>query len=83
MKTSQSARQLFTSIVKGKNFMTPNTLGYYKIKRGAVELTTGKGFRGSIMYGVTVVKNDKHNHDLSEVFYSKDEALNYINSLNM
>ncbi len=68
------AREIFKSVVKGRNFMTPNVLGYYKIKNGAVELSTGKGFTDNMLYGVTVVKDNEHNHELSQVFYSELKA---------
>lgn len=75
------AREIFKNIVKGENFMTPNVLGYYKIKNGSTELSQGEGFTGNTIYGVTVVRDNEHNHDLSQVFYSELEAREYINSL--
>lgn len=75
------AREIFKSVVKGKNFMTPNVLGYYKVKNGAAELSIGKGFTNNMMYGVTVVKDNEHNHELSQVFYSELKAREYIKSL--
>jgi len=81
LNTSDAARQEFQSVLKGKNFMTPDILGYYKIKYGSVELSTGKGFSGGTMYGVTVVKEGIHNHELSKCVHSKNEAIEYIKTL--
>ena len=64
----RTANEIFRSVVKGTNFMTPNIISHHKIKGGAVELSSGKGFSGSTMYGVTVVKDNKHNTDLSKCF---------------
>lgn len=75
------AREIFKNVVKGKNFMTPDILGYYKIKNGAAELSKGEGITGSTMYGVTVVKDNEHNHKLSQSFYSEWKAMEYIKSL--
>lgn len=77
----RTANEIFTSVVKGSNFMTPNKISYHEIKNGAVELSSGKGFSGNTMYGVTVVQNSKHNSDLSECFYSEIKAMEYIDSL--
>lgn len=77
----ETAREIFKNIVKGKNFMTPNVIGYYKIKNGAAELSKGEGFTGSMMYGVTVVKDNEHNHELSQAFSSEWKAKEYINNL--
>lgn len=71
----------FTNVVKGRNFMTPQVIEYIKIKGGVVELSTGDKFLGTKPYGVTVVKDNKHDHDLSKCFWSIEEANEYINSL--
>lgn len=77
----RTANEIFTSVVKGNNFMTPNKISYHKIKNGAVELSSGTGFSGNTMYGVTVVQNGKHDANLSKCFYSKVKAMEYIESL--
>lgn len=80
MKTT--ARQIFKSVVSGKNFMTPNIKGYYKINdTSAIELTTGKGFTGNTLYGVTVVLNGEHNNNLSQSFNTEYKAMDYIKTL--
>jgi hypothetical protein len=76
-----TARQIFTSVVKGTNFMTPQVIKYLKIKDGAVEISKGAGFSGEMMYGVTVVKKGEHRHNLNNVFYSEKEAIDYIKTL--
>lgn len=75
------AKEIFKKVVKGKNFMTPNVLGYYKIKNGAAELAKGEGITGNIMYGVTVVQDNEHNHNLSQSFLSEWKAREYIKNL--
>jgi hypothetical protein len=81
MAISQEAlRRIFKKVVKSANFMTPNILSFYDIAGGVAELSTGEGFTGKI-YGVTVVKDGKHQHELSQFFYSVTEAKNYIESL--
>lgn len=81
MKTSVEAKQIFKAVVKNKNFMTPTLVGYKKIKYGAAEITSGEGFSGNTIYGITVVKHGVHNHDLSKCVHSIDEVNEYINSL--
>lgn len=75
--------KIFRSIVHGQNFMTPDVIGHYKASHYICELSTGIGFSGGHLYGVTIAdtKTKKHRHDLSKCFYSEDEAKDYINSL--
>lgn len=65
---------------KGQNFMTPQILGYYKLAVGYAELSTGTGFHGDTIYGVTV-RPETPDDRRSQVFYSRREALDYIESL--
>ena len=76
-----SKKKQFKKIVKGTNFVTPTVLGYYSIKDGVAELSYGTGFRHEPIFGVTVVKNGKHDHELSNPFFDKKEAIEYIASL--
>lgn len=85
MKTltkSIEATTLFNSIVKGKNIMTPDIIGHYKIKNGAVEFSHGSGFMGGEMFGVTIVRGGKMIHDENKCFDDRAEAEQYILSLN-
>jgi hypothetical protein len=63
----------------GKNFMTPELVGYYKTRKGYAELSTGEGFLREPIFGVTV-KPDP-DHALSKVCFTKSEALTYIKAL--
>ena len=86
MKTNQieltkSNGSIFTAVVKGKNFMTPYLIGYYKVTDGEAELTEGD-FMGDDIYGVTVVKNGVQECELSKICDSRNEAIDYILSLN-
>ena len=72
----------FNDIVKGKNMMTPDVLGYYEIPSGGVaELTEGTYFNHKPIFGVTIVRHGKHDHTASKMFWNKDEALTYIECL--
>lgn len=71
----------FKAIVPYPNFMTPHVITYKKIKGGVAELSYGKGLRKDDMYGVTCVINNEHDHDKSQVFRNKQEALDYIETL--
>lgn len=78
----KTAKEIFTSVVKGTNFMTPKVLRYYKILDGACELSIGDGIGlRTKRYGVTVVKNGEHNHELSKPFASEEAAMRYIAKL--
>jgi hypothetical protein len=70
----------FRSIVKGKNFITPDILGYYTIVDGVAELSEGDVLDNPV-FGVTVVKNGKHDTSLSQGFSNKEKALAYIAEL--
>ena len=66
----------------GINIMTPDVLGYYKLRSGYVELSEGTGFQNGPIFGVTVGEEDEKGPDeRSELFFSKQEALSYIESL--
>ena len=74
-------KEVFTSVVKGKNFMTPNVTGYYDIKDGAAEISYGKGIFTDTIYGVTVVRNGAHDCDLSKMCDTLSETFDYVESL--
>ncbi len=73
----------FRQFVGGYNFITPNVLGYYRIKDGEAELSCGSGILQAkkTIYGVTVVRGGKHDHDASKMFQSMKEAKEYIKEL--
>lgn len=74
----QRAKNAFHKI--GPNFMTPTALGYYEAGKYGVELSTGGGFHGEPIYGVTVYDYEKESsdHELSRMFTSRKEADVYI-----
>lgn len=78
---SLTAENIFTAVVKGTNFMTPNIIRYEHIKNGAVELSFGEDDFFGMMWGVTVVRNNQHDYDAGKKCDSLEEAENYINSL--
>lgn len=84
MKTLETVQKtngnLFRQYVKGDNFMTPDLIGYYRIKNGEAEVTKGS-FIGNTIYGVTVVQNNRKDDDLSKCCHSMDEVMEYITSL--
>lgn len=80
IKLKRSSGNVFRKLVGKPNFMTPDLIGYYKIKNGEAELTKGS-FMSNVLYGVTVVQDNRKNDDLSKCCHSMDEALEYINIL--
>ena len=83
-ETEQELGLQFRNIISGSNIFTPKVIGYYKIKKGIVELSTSyqnARFLSEIPYGVTVCRNNKHDHDASKLFFSYEESLDYIESL--
>ena len=83
MVQSSDARADFKRVVKGANMMTPGVMGFYYQNNYAVELSTGVGFDGSKIYGVTVVNTTtkEHEYELSKMFREWGEAIEYIKSL--
>ena len=77
------AGNVFRSVVKGTNIMTPEWLGYGWSGDFAYELTKGTGLTNEVIYGVTVVSADRiRRNDLSKLCHSLSEARTYISSLN-
>ena len=76
----EKLKQEFREVVKGGNFVTPIIIDFIKIKNGVCELSTGIIF-GKKVYGVTVVINKKHEYDLSKLFTTKEEAIEYVETL--
>lgn len=71
----------FRKYVKGKNFLTDTILGYIDINCGVAEITQGPKFLDLEMYGVTVVKHNIKNDELSKCLHSKEDVVNYIKEL--
>ena len=82
-----NAKELFEHYIQGRNAFTPRVIAWYKVPNGAIELSTNssnqrKGLTESRfmedVYGVTIVGfvNAK-----SQLFDSKDEAMDFIMSL--
>jgi hypothetical protein len=78
MLTLKSKPREFKEL-KGKNFMTPRVLGYFRCNDHAVELSQGEGFTRKPIYGVSVRPDEFH--VLSKLFDSKSDAMEYIECL--
>jgi len=70
-------------VFKGGNFMTPNVLGFYKLRVGYAELSEGTGMDHQLIFGVTVRpdKWEEGKQARSKLFQSKAAAMEYIESL--
>lgn len=77
--------KMFTSVVRGNNFFTPNILGYVELPNGVAEISKGvQPFAGSEhlpMFGVTIVVDGKKS-DKSTSLSSYSDVVNYVNNLN-
>lgn len=49
------AQKRFREVYKRQNFLTPNVLGYVSKGNLIIEVSTGTGMSGKIMYGITVI----------------------------
>lgn len=58
----------------GRNFMTPEVQGCYKLRKGYAELSEGRGMHNEPIFGVTVRPEDGR----SKLFHSRSDALDYI-----
>jgi hypothetical protein len=71
---------------RGRNFMTPDVRGYYKLREGYAELSEGRGMGGPI-YGVTCRRaramngQDGRGDERSKLFHSLIDAKEYIEGL--
>ena len=74
MKTAQ---QEFTEVIKGKNFMTPLILGYYKVGKYVVEVSKAPARDNVKLYGVTVLDRitKKRPKGLSKCFFNLEDAI--------
>lgn len=66
-------------VFEGVNFMTPNIEGYYRLRAGYAELSSGTGMKDEPIYGVTVRPDPAPRR--SKMFHSKTDAINYIRSM--
>ena len=80
-KTELQLEREFRKVVKGRNVMTPDLVGYYRVEGGVAELSWGEGFDRKEIFGVTVVREGKHDHGASKMFYSEAAAREYIEEL--
>ena len=72
----------FRQVIKGTNLITPYFIGYERILDGVVEISKGEKLFDTEMYGVTVMKNNKHDFNLSKCLHSMEEVEEYIKELN-
>jgi len=71
----------FQQIIKGRNHITPNLIGYTEIIGGIAEITKG-AFMGVDLWGITIVKEGIKRNDLSQSYSSYSEVEKYIKKLN-
>jgi len=74
----------FNKIVRGKNVITPYVRDYrYVGQKYVVELSQGTGMSDEPIFGVTVANliEKENEHDLSQMFFSLDEANSHIRNL--
>ena len=71
---------LFRRVLPHKNFLTPKVLNYYNAGDYEIELSEGDGLYSKPIYGVTFVDivAQKHLSDISHMFESSKEAMDYI-----
>jgi hypothetical protein len=75
-----TAASAFRAVIRNKNFMTENLLGYAFIRDGVIEVTNGK-FMDAMLWGVTVVRHGKHDDMASKCLFSIEDVEAYINEL--
>jgi hypothetical protein len=70
-------------LFRDRNFVTPNVQGYYKLRQGYAELSSGPGIidRSKTLWGVTVRPEPTEGPRLSKLCFSLSEAMDYIESL--
>lgn len=84
-KNSMEAEKVFKKTLKGKNVMTTDVIDYVNVDDCYYfELSAGEGIRREDIYGVTVLRKEKgkiiHDYNLCKLFYSLNDAYNYIYS---
>ena len=76
--------QKLSQYFKGRNFVTPQIIGYGEKGKLAYELSRGKGiFDHNPLFGLTVVDKETREtlQDKSSVFHSADELNKAVESL--
>ena len=70
------AREIFESIIKGKNFMTPHVIDWREEGDYIAEISQGEDFNRQPMYGVTVVNRSTMEREsgLSKCCSSREEV---------
>lgn len=66
-------------VFTGRNFMTRDIVGYYRLRDGYAELSRGEGLFHQPIFGVTVKPDPDYTR--SQLFQSEDAAMDYIASL--
>lgn len=74
--------QHFRSILKNRNLITNEVLGYINTNHGIAEISTGSKFLGLDMFGITLVDGYKHDTKRSKCVNSMKEVEDYIEELN-
>lgn len=82
IRTPDQIAATFRQVYNGaRNFMTPDLIKYGKRGRHLYELSKGRGISNAPIYGVTVITIDGEKcHDLSKMFYSYSDAVDYISA---
>lgn len=73
-----------SGLFNGRNFMTPEIIGYYKLRKGYAELSEGTGLNHQPIFGVTVQHHGTAGATdvaASQVFQSRQAARSYIEAL--
>ncbi len=78
-----TASEIFKSVVKGRNFVTPRILRHEHIPKGALEISCGAAPLDTTrtLYGVTVVKYGEEEDSLNQCFRSKKVMEAYVYGL--
>jgi hypothetical protein len=70
----------FRQVIPNFNPITPGAIKYFDIPNGIAEISVGYLFNRP-MYGVTVIINGEHRHDLSFPFDCISKAYSYVDDL--
>ena len=73
--------QQFRSVLKNKNLITNEVLGYINTKHGIAEISSGSKFLGIDMFGITLVDGYNHDTKRSKCVNSLKEVEEYIEEL--
>ena len=73
--------QHFRALLKNKNLITNEVLGYINTNHGIAEISTGAKFLDIEMFGVTIVNSYKHDTEKSKCVNSMKEVEEYIEEL--